>query len=52
MSYKSMMAIFAKRGYRIRQIDVIIAFFYEVFDEEIYIIKPTMFEDSTTRICF
>ena len=47
-----MIGIFAKRGYRIGQMDIITAFFYEFPDEEIYIMKPIMFEDSTTRVCF
>ena len=40
----------AKRGYWIRQMDVITAFFYGFLDEQIYIIHPTMFEDGTTRV--
>ena len=51
MSWKSMMAVSAKRGYRIRQMDVITAFLYGFLDEEIYIMQPTMFEDGTTRVC-
>ena len=52
MSWKSMMGMSAKRGYRIRQMDVITAFLYGFLDEEIYIMQPTMFEDGTTRVCF
>ncbi len=47
-----MMGVSAKRGYRIRQIDIITAFLYGFLDEEIYIMQPTMFEDGTTRVCF
>ncbi len=52
MSWKSMMGVFAKRGYQIRQMDVITAFLYRFLDEEIYIMQLTMFEDGTTRVCF
>lgn len=31
---------------------VITAFLYGFFDEEIYIMQPTMFEDSTAWVCF
>ncbi len=47
-----MMGVSAKRSYRIRQMDVITAFSYGFFDKEICIMQPTMFEDSTTRVCF
>ncbi len=47
-----MMGVSAKRGYRIRQMDVIIAFLYGFLDEEIYIMQSTIFEDGTTRVCF
>lgn len=45
------MGISAKRGYRIRQMDVITAFLYGFLFEEIFIIQPTMFEDGTSRVC-
>lgn len=51
MSWKAMMGISAKQGYRIRQMDVITAFLYGFLDEEIFIIQPTMFEDGTSRVC-
>lgn len=41
-----------KKSYYIRQIDVIIAFLYSCFDEEIYIMQSIMFEDDTTRVFF
>ncbi len=47
-----MMSVFAKKGYRICQIDVITAFLYGFLDEEIYIMQQTIFEDATTRVCF
>ena len=52
ISWKSMMGMSTKRGYRIHQMDVITAFLYGFLDEEIYIMQPTMFEDGTTRVCF
>ncbi len=52
MSWNSMMDVSAKRGSRIRQMDVITAFLYGFLDEEIYIMQTNMFEDGTTRVCF
>ncbi len=46
------MGVSAKRGYRIRQMNVITAFLYGFLDEEIYIMQPTMLEDGTTGVCF
>ncbi len=46
------MGISAKKSYRIRQVDVIAAFFHGFLDEKIYIMQPTMFEDGTPRVCF
>ncbi len=46
-----MMGVSAKRGTRIRQMDVITSFVYGFLDEEIYIMQPTMFEDGTSRVC-
>ena len=45
MSWKSMMDISIKRGYRICQMDDINAFLYGFLDEKIYIMQPTVFED-------
>lgn len=44
--------MFAKRDYRIRQMDIIIAFLYGFLDKEIYIIQLTMFENGTTWVYF
>ena len=52
ISWKNIMGMSAKMGYWIRQIDVITAFFYGFFDEKIYIIQPTMFENDITQVCF
>lgn len=41
----------AKKGYWICQMDVITFFFYRFFDEKIYIMQPTIFEDSIIRVC-
>ena len=46
-----MMGLSAKKGYKIRQMDVITTFLYGFLDEESYIMQPTMFEDGTTRVC-
>ena len=51
MSWKVMMTIFAKRDYRIRQMNVIIAFLYEFFDEKMYVRQSTRMKDETNRIC-
>ena len=42
----------AKRGYRIRQIDVITTFVYGFLDEKMYIMYPTIFKDGTTWVEF
>ena len=47
-----MMGMSAKRGHWIRQVDLIIAFFYKIFDEQIYIIQLTIFEYDTTQVYF
>ena len=47
-----MIGMFAKRGYRICQMDVITAFLYGFLNEEIYIMQPTIFEDGRTQVCF
>ncbi len=52
MLWKSMIGISAKQSYWIYQMDVITTFLYGFFDEKTYIMQPTMFEDSRTRVCF
>ncbi len=52
MSWKSMISVFAKKDYQMRQIDVITAFLYGFLDEKIQIMQPIIFEDGTTRVCF
>ena len=47
-----MMGMSAKRGYWIRQVDLITAFLYKFFDEQIYIIQLTIFEYDITQIYF
>ena len=51
MFWKVMMTIFAKRDYRIRQMNVIIAFLYEFLDEKMYVRQSTRMKDETSRIC-
>ena len=46
------MGMSTKRGYWIRQMDIITVFFYGFLDEEIYIPQPTMFEDGITQVYF
>ena len=46
-----MMTVFAKRDYRIRQINVIIAFLYEFLDEKIFVRQFTRMKDETSRVC-
>lgn len=45
---ESIIDMFVKRDYQIRQIDVITAFLYKFFNEKIYIIQFTIFEDGIT----
>jgi hypothetical protein len=44
ISYKTLMAISAKRGLQIRHMDVVTAFLYGVLDEDVYVDQPHMFE--------
>lgn len=50
ISWKSMIGIFIKKGYRIYQINVITAFLYRFLDEKIDIMQPTIFENGITRV--
>ena len=50
MFWKRMISVFAKKSYKIHQIDL--EFFLEFLDEKIYILQKTMFEDGTIRVCF
>ncbi len=52
MSWKGMIGVSARRGYRIRHIDVITTFLYGFLDEKIYIMQLTMFKDGITRVRF
>jgi hypothetical protein len=49
------MTISAKRGLQIRHMNVIIAFLYEVLDEDVYIDQPHMFKfegnDGKDLVC-
>ena len=52
MSWKSIIGMSAKKGYRIYQMNVITAFLYGFLDEKIYIIQPIIFENDTTWVYF
>ena len=44
MSYKCLFGVSVKRGYKIRQMDVITAFLYGFLDEIIYVEQPHLFK--------
>jgi hypothetical protein len=44
VSYKSLMTISIIRKLQIRHMNVVIAFLYELFDEDVYVIQSHMFE--------
>ena len=45
------MTVFAKRDYRIRQMNVIIAFLYEFLDEKMYVRQSTHMKDEISKVC-
>jgi hypothetical protein len=55
ISYKTLMTISAKRDLQIRHMNVIIAFLYEVLDEDVYVDQSHMFEfernDDKNLVC-
>ena len=51
MSHKCIFGVSVKRGYKIRQMDVITAFMYEFLDEVIYVEQPHLFELCLELIC-
>ena len=51
MFWKVMMTVFAKRDYRIRQMNVIIAFLYEFLDEKMYVRQSTHMKDEISKVC-
>ena len=51
MSYKYLFGISVKRGYKIRQMVVVTAFWYVFIDEIIYIEQPHLFELNPELVC-
>lgn len=51
MSYKCLFGVSVKRGYKIRQIDVVTAFLYGFLDEIIYVEQPHQFELNPELVC-
>ena len=51
MSWKAMMGVSAKRGYKIWQMDIVTAYLFGFLDETVYIYQPTLMDDSTGRVC-
>ena len=47
ITWKAMMGVAAKRGYRAFQMDVVTAFLYGFLDEIIYVYQPTTLENGT-----
>ncbi|SLM33740.1 gag-pol polyprotein [Lasallia pustulata] len=51
ISWKAMMGVSAKRGYKIWQMDIVTAYLFGFLDETVYIYQPTLMDDSTGRVC-
>ena len=51
MSYKCLFRVSVKRGYKIRQIDLVIAFLYGFLDEVIYVEQPALFKLHPELVC-
>ena len=51
MSWKAMMGVSAKHGYKIWQMDVVTAYLFGFLDETVYIYQPTLMDDGTGRVC-
>ena len=51
MSYKCLFGVSVKRGYKIRQMDVVTAFLYGFLDEVIYVEQPHLFELRPELVC-
>ncbi len=51
MSYKCLFGVNVKRGYKIRQMDVVTAFLYEFLDEVIYVEQLHLFELRSELVC-
>ena len=51
MSYKCLFEVSVKRRYMTQQLDVIIAFLYQFFDEVIYVKQFYLFELNPKLVC-
>ena len=51
MSYKCLMAMSVKRGYKIHHMDVVTAFLYGFLHEVIYLEQPHMFNEDPDKVC-
>ena len=51
MFWKAMMAVAAKRGLKIWQMDVVMAYLFGFLDEKVYIRQSMLMKDSTMRVC-
>ncbi|SLM34525.1 Reverse transcriptase, RNA-dependent DNA polymerase [Lasallia pustulata] len=51
MSWKVMIGVSAKCGYKIWQMDIVIAYLFGFLDETVYIYQPTLMDDGTGRDC-
>ncbi len=51
MSYKCLFRVSVKRGYKIRQRDVVTAFLYGFLDEVIYVEQPHLFKLCSGLVC-
>ena len=51
MSYKCLFGVSVKRGYKVRQMDVVTAFLYGFLDEIIYVEQPHLFELNSELVC-
>ena len=51
MSYKTMMAVGVKRGYKIHHMDVVAAFLYGYLDKLIFVEQPHLFVTNSHLVC-
>ena len=51
MSYKCLFGVSVKRGYKIRQMDIVTAFLYGFLDEIIYVEQPHLFDFDPELVC-
>lgn len=51
MSYKCLIVVGIKQKFRIGHMNIVIAFFYDFFDEIIYIKQLYFFEIEINKVC-